>query len=318
AESFARFAARRLGWRVEPEGITAVSDVVVGIAELLRLLTAPGEGVIINPPVYHPFFELVPQVGRKLVEVPLDDSGDPDLEAIERAFAAGARALVLCSPHNPVGRVVAPSTLEALAELAAAHDAWVISDEIHAPLLLPGARHVAFTSVSAAAAERGIVLSSASKAFNVAGLKCALAITEPGPARERLRRLEGAAVHVGHLGVLASEAAFDAGDAWLDEVIATLDSNRRLLAELLARQLPAAVYRPPDASYLAWIDLRGLRLGVDPAELCLIEGRLALSSGPQFGREGVGFARLNFATSPELLGEAVKRMASAVAANSEP
>lgn len=315
AAGFAEFAGRRLRWRVDPAGVTAVPDVVVGIGELLRVLTAPGDGVIINPPVYHPFFELVGEVERRLVEVPLNAAGDLDLEAIEAAFAAGARAIVICSPHNPLGRTVPCAALERLAELAAAHDAWVLSDEIHAPLLLPGAEHVPFTSVSAAAAERGIVLTSASKAFNVAGLKCALALAEPGPARERVERLTGAALHVGHLGVLASEAAFTAGDAWLDGVIAALDSNRRLLGELLAERLPGAVHRPPQASYLAWIDLRPLDLGADPAELFLLEGRVALSPGPSFGRQGEGFVRLNFATSPALLERIVERMASAVAAS---
>ncbi|UJA21189.1 aminotransferase class I/II-fold pyridoxal phosphate-dependent enzyme [Thermoleophilia bacterium SCSIO 60948] len=311
--SFARFASRRLGWELDPGSVIAVSDVVVGVTELVRVLDPDAGGTIITTPVYHPFFEVVPEAGSPLIQVPLDSSGDLDLDAIEAELASGARVVILCSPHNPVGRVVPRDDLVRLAELAESHDAWVISDEIHAPLLMPGSEHHAFTTVSEAAARRGVVLSSASKAFNVAGLKCAVAVAADGPARERLERIGSVARHVGHLGVIASVAAFDAGDEWLDAVIAVLDENRRRLADLLAERLPDVRYRPPDASFLAWLDMRGLALGADPAELCLVEAGIALSPGPQFGREGEGFARLNFATSPAILERIVGRIADAVA-----
>jgi cysteine-S-conjugate beta-lyase len=312
-EAFAGFAARRLGWRVDPAQVAPLNDVVDGIAQLLRVLTHPGEAVIINPPVYHPFFSVIAEVGRQTVEVPLRDGRELDLAAIEERFAAGARALVLCNPHNPTGAVLGGDQLGALAELAAGHEAWVLADEIHAPLVLAGAEHVPFLGVSEAAAARGIALVSASKAFNVAGLKCALAVTAGQPARAAVARLPAGAGHCGHLGVIASVAAFERGDAWLDSVLELLDSNRTLLAKLLADRLPAVRYAPPRAGYLAWLDCSALGLGDDPAQAFLGRGRVALSGGPQFGSQGRGHVRLNFATSPELLAEAVARMAAVTA-----
>lgn len=312
-EAFAGFAGRRLGWEVDPERVVPLVDVVSGLSELLRVLTEPGDGVVINPPVYHPFFSLIAEAGRRVVEVPLADGRELDLDGVARAFAGGARALILCNPHNPTGAVLERSELEALAQLAGEHDAWVLADEIHAPLVLDGAEHLPFVSVSAAAAERGIVLSSASKAFNVAGLKCAVAVTAGEPASEAVQRLPEVARHSGHLGVLASEAAFRDGDQWLDEVLAVLDSNRRRLGELLAERLPQVGYEPPQAGYLAWLDCSALGLGADPAPALLERGRVALSGGPSFGRGGDGFVRLNFGTSPELVEQIVGRIATAVA-----
>lgn len=312
AEAFAGFAARRLGWSVEPEGVIACSDVVAGLTELLRVLTDPGDAVIINPPVYHPFFSLVGEAGRKLVEVPLAGGRELDLDGIERALAAGARALILCNPHNPTGRSASRSELAALASLAAGHDAWVLADEIHAPLTLPGTEHAPFVAVSKEAAARGVSLISASKAFNLAGLGCAQIVTAAEPARSAAERLPSAARHPGHLGVIASEAAFAAGDEWLDAVVRVLDGNRRMLSELLSGRLPEVAYEPPEAGYLAWLDLSALDLGPDPAPLLLERGRVALSSGPQFGTGGEGHVRLNFGTSPALMEEAVGRIATAV------
>lgn len=311
-DAFAAFAERRLDWRVDPEQVVPLVDAVAGLTELLRALLRPGDGVIITPPVYHPFFSLVPEAGCELVEVPLDAGRDLDLDGIERAFAAGARAIVLCNPHNPTGRVVSRSGLEALAALAAEHEAWVLADEIHAPLLLPGATHVPFAAVSDAAAARGVVVTSASKAFNVPGLKCALAVTAGEPARSAVAELPVSATHCGHLGAIASVAAFEHGDEWLDAVLSVLDANRVLIADLLAERLPEVGYEPPAAGYLAWLDLSELGLGDDPALALLERGRVALSSGPQFGRGGEGRARLNFGTSPALVTEAVARIARAV------
>jgi cystathionine beta-lyase len=196
-----------------------------------------------------------------------------------------------------------------IADIAAAHDGWVLADEIHAPMVFAGGEHVPFTTVSDAAAERGIVLTSASKAFNTAGLKCAVAITASATAAAEAAKLPEIAKHCGHFGVLASVAAFESSDEWLDEVVGVLESNSKLLGELLVEHLPQVGYTPPQAGYLAWLDCRELALGDDPAETLLERGRVALSSGPQFGTGGEGFARLNYATSPELLAEIVERVA---------
>lgn len=308
--AFAAFARERLAWEVDPARIGTLPDVMAGLAEVLRAVTEPGAGVVLSPPVYPPFFHRLRAIGRTVVEAPLahadDGSYELDLDALERAFAAGASAYILCNPHNPVGRVFARPTLERVAELARTYGVTVIADEIHAPLVLPGATFVPWTTV----VEDGIALLSASKAFNLPGLKSALIVCPP----ELYERLDPDVTQwgSGHFGAVATLAALREGGPWLDELLVQLDANRQLLARLLAEQLPEIGYVPPEATYLAWLDCRALGLGDDPAATFLERGRVALYSGPEFGAAGRGFARFNLATSPELITEAVRRMATAV------
>jgi cystathionine beta-lyase len=311
AEAFAEFAEERLGWSVDPKAVSPSSDVVGAITAVLRAIARPGQDVVINTPVYHPFFAVIEELGCELAEAPLVE-GQLDVEAIERRFAEGAVALILCSPHNPAGTVPNREQLAAIAAAAERHGAWVLADEIHAPLTLPGAQHLPFLTVSEAAAERGIAFCSASKTFNVAGLHCAQIVTASANAAEVIGGLPFSATHCGHLGAIASVAAFREGRSWLDDVIAVLDHNRRLLAELLAEQLPEVGYAPPQAGYLAWLDLRGLDLGEDPTGAIRERGKVALSPGPAFGPQGAGFARLNIGTSPALVERAVAGIAKAV------
>jgi cystathionine beta-lyase len=315
--AFAPWANARWGWELAKEDVHVVCDVVTGIAEILRVATSAGDRIVIEPPIYPPFASTVRQLGRVVVEAPLKktDAGyAPDLEAIERAYASGARAHLLCSPHNPTGIVYTESALARIAELADHHDVLVLADEIHAPLTLPGATHRAFPTISAAAARRSIVITSASKTWNLAGLKAAMMIASSDEARAVLARLPPETpYHAGHLGVLAARAAFGEGDAWLASAVAIIDRNRALLGELLREHLPQVRWVPPQAGYLTWLDCSALGLGPDPAAAFLERGKVALSSGPTFGSQGVGFARLNIATSRGLLEEAVRRMASACA-----
>jgi cysteine-S-conjugate beta-lyase len=302
-QALAGFAARRLGWEVDPEQVVVAADVMVGVEECLRALTDPGAGVVITPPVYPPFFADVRRADRQVVEAPLAD-GDLDIGAIERAFEAGAQAILLCNPHNPLGRVWSRGELAALADLADEHGAWVLSDEIHGPLA------EGFTPIHAVSA-RAVALTSASKAFNLAGLKLGLIVTAGGEARDRIAPLVADAHwRAGYLGAVGARAAFTEGDEWLDDILARLASNRELLQERLASHLPQIGYVPPQASFLAWLDCRAI--GDDPAKLFLERGRVALSRGLDFGAEGAGFARLNFGTEPERLEEIVSRMAAAL------
>ena len=316
-DAFAAWAAAHWAWHVDPGDVHLVADVVTGLTELLRAATSPDDAVVIEPPVYAPFAGTVRALGRRVVEAPLVRTGDgwaPDLGAIERAYAGGARVHLLCSPQNPTGIVVAREALEAIAALAERHGVLVLADEIHAPLVLPGATHVPFPCVSDAARRTGIVLTSASKAWNVAGLKAAVMIASADRPRAVLARVPPETpYHAGHLGVLGGIAAFREGDAWLSQVLAILDRNRRLLADLLRAELPAVRYAMPQASYLAWLDCNALALGQDPAAVFLARGRVALSSGPTFGVQGQGFVRLNLGTSRALLEEAVVRMKRGVA-----
>lgn len=314
----AAFASRRWGWAFDPEPCVVVPDVLTAIAVCLRYGTRPGDAVVITPPVYPPFFSTTTDVAdRAVVEAPLDHGDDGtysyDLDALARAFARpDVTAFLLCHPHNPTGLVADREVLAAIAALAREHGVLVLSDEIHAPLTLPGTEHVPYLSVAGPDAH-AIALVSASKAWNLAGLKASVIV----PTASAAERITGhiPLEHVfstGHLGVIAAEAAYRDGLPWLEEVRGLLDVQRALLGELLAEHLPRARYAPPAASYLAWVDLRAYGLGEDPAAILLERARLAVSAGPTFGREGAGFVRLNIATSPELLSEFVTRLASVV------
>ena len=309
--TFARFAGRRLHWTVDEEQIVLVPDVMVGLVELCRTIAAPGEAVAFATPAYPPFFGALPHAEVNLVNVGLRADGSLDLDGLDEVLDAGVRALVLASPHNPTGRVLPRSELEAIAERCAAHEVWVLADEIHAPLTLPGATHVPWLEVSDAARRWGVTVTSASKAFNLAALKAALIVTADPAARDLVAQVPPLHEHAGLLGVIAAEAAFDDGDAWLDAVLAQLDANRAQLGRDLARELPEVSWKPPQATYLAWLDCTGLGLGDEPAEIFLAQGRVALGRGLDFGAPGAGHVRLNFATSPEHLADTVARMAQA-------
>lgn len=315
-EAFSDFAAQRWGWRPEPARMRLVTDVMLGIVEALRLLTEPGDAVVVNPPVYPPFVGYTEYAGRRVLPVPLGVDLRLDLPALEAAFAGadgGPRpaAYLLCNPQNPTGTVHTADELAAVARLADRYGVRVIADEIHAPVELPGASFVPYLSVPGS--ERGVVLLSASKAWSLAGLKSALLVAGEGAASDLARVPYEASGGVSHLGVIAHVAALRDGVPWLDALLAGLARNRALLGDLLAEHLPAAVYHPPQATYLAWVDCRGLDLDVEPARAFLHTGRVALNSGPSFGDGGDGHVRVNLATSPAVLEEAVRRMATVLA-----
>lgn len=317
AASFAAFAQRRFGWEPDPARMTSTADVSMGIVEILRRVTQPGERVVVTPPVYPPFYDLVAEAGAEVERVPLRDTGtrwELDLDGIRAAFEDGATAMLLCNPHNPTGTVHDRDSLAALAELASEFDVAVISDEIHAPLAQPGTGFTPFLAVSDTAQRVGYAVVSASKAFNLAGLKCALMVTADDETTAVVRDLPVEVEwRTGQFGLLAAVAAFsEESDAWLDGLLRTLDENRLLLEDLLSAHLPGARYRIPDAGYLAWIDLSALGWGDNPAQRILKDAKVALHFGPAFGAEGAGHVRLNFGTSPEILTEAIERIAALV------
>jgi cystathionine beta-lyase len=243
-----------------------------------------------------------------------DGRWELDFAGLEAAFAAGARGYLLCSPHNPTGRVFSAEDLGRIASLAEKYDVIVLSDEIHASLTLPGARHTPFVALGGPAAERGVTLASASKAFNVAGLKGAIAVAGSPAMQHLLDRLPPSCQYgAGLFGVLASLAAWSSGDQWLDALITQLDHARTEFGRLLRLRLPEAGYIPPEASFLAWVDCARLGLGPEPAEAFLRRGRLALGRGLDFGAPGDGFVRVTIGTSSALLADIVDRMATVVA-----
>lgn len=317
ARAYAAFAERRFGWTVDPARIRNTCDVMMGVVEILRAVLSPGDRVVVTPPVYPPFYDCVPEAGGVVERVPLRDTGEGwelDLDGIAAALASGARAVLLCNPHNPTGTAHSRAALARLAEIAEEYGAVVVSDEIHAPLIHTGAVFTPFLAASEAAARVGFALVSASKAFNLAGLKCALMVTA---ADERTAVVSGLPAEVewrtGLFGARAAVAAFaPESDAWLDSLRAALDENRHLLADLLAEHLPLARYRIPDAGFLAWVDVSAYGWGDNPAPFLRREAKVALHHGPLFGAEGVGHVRINVGCAPEVLREAIERIGAVV------
>jgi cystathionine beta-lyase len=307
-EAFAGFAVRRWGWATDPGEMLMIPDVMTGVREFLSAIAEPGAPVVVNTPAYPPFFAGVQNCGLRIAESPLADTETGwalDLDRLEADFAAGAAAYVLCNPHNPTGLVLTRAELEAIADLAARYGVRVVADEIHAPLVYDGSVHVPYLTVD----PRGVALVSASKAWNLAGLKCAVLVAgaEAWPYAQRIPI--DVQYGAGLLGVIANQAAFEHGGPWLDTVLGALDGNRRLLGTLLRDEAPDVGYRMPAATYLAWLDFRRTGLGDDPAQALLDRGKVALSNGPAFGAPGAGFARLNLASPPERLADAVRRIA---------
>jgi cystathionine beta-lyase len=308
----AEFLAARHGWPVPPARIFSVADVLTGIAGALDVFSPPGSAVVVPTPAYPPFFEIVEGTGRPVVPVPMRLDGGMyvlDLRAIERALAEGARTVLLNTPHNPTGRVFTREELVALAEVVERQGARVVADEVHAPIVLPGHSHVPYASVSDATATHTVTVTSASKAFNLAGLKCAQVVASNHADARRWREL-GVFSMAGPtpIGVAASVAAYAEGGAWLDALVAQLDANRALLGTVLAQGRPEIRYVEPEATFLAWLDCAALGLE-DPARWFLHQGRVALSAGADFGAGWEQHVRLNFATSPEILELAVAAIA---------
>ena len=312
-QALAGFAERRLDWTIDPARVTTIGDVLVAMAESLRHLAEPGR-VVITPPVYPPFFSVVTRiVGRDVVEVRLVDDNQLDLAGLESAFARpDVTAFLLSSPHNPTGTIHSRETLETVARLARAHDVVVVADEIWAPLPLDGRSVSPYLTLGEDLTGPDVSLVSASKAFNLAGLKCAQMVVGSQATADRLKERMPMEVtySASHLGVIAQIAAYNDGDGWLDETLAQISTNAHLLGDLLAREIPAIRYTPPEASYLAWLDCRELGLGDAPAIAFREQGRVALNDGCEFGTQGRGFVRLNLATTPDVIEEAVARMAS--------
>lgn len=317
-EAYASFTADRMGWVPDPGLVYPIPDVMTGLAEVVGAITKPGAGIVVNTPVYPPFLFRFGFYGRRIIEAPLarDASGRYGLDpaALEEALGdPGAAVFLLCSPHNPTGNVWSREQLEMVADLCHARGVTVLVDEIHAPLVHPGTGYVPFLSLDHDAARNAFAFTSATKGWNIPGLKCGLAVAGAAGLLPLLEE-RAEALLAGHMGVLASVAAFTEGLAWLDAVRAQLADNRVLLARLLAEHLPQVTYVPPQASFLAWLDCRPLGLGDDPSEAFLSRGKVAVSPGPHFGAAGRGHVRLNMGTSPDLVAEATRRMAAAVAA----
>ena len=317
--AFAGFAKRRWGWSVDPLQVRIAADVGVGIVEVLRVITKPGDKILINSPVYPNFWTWCTETHLEQVDVPLTQSENAingsnwilDWDGIEKAYASGIKAHLICNPHNPLGRVYTREELSRLADLAKKHNVYVLSDEIHAPLTFAEQKFTPFLSVSENARAVGITITAASKGWNIAGLKCAIIVSENEKVHETLNGIAPATHYrASLLGAFASVAAFEKGEPWLDSAMVEIDKNRNLVAELIAAKTPGVGYRIPHCSYLAWLDLTSFNLGEDPSAVLIEKGKVAFVPGVRFGAQSSQFVRLNFATSPQILEEAFNRLAT--------
>lgn len=304
------------GWTVLAERVHHVPDVIHAFELTIERFTEPGSAVIVPTPAYMPFLMVPPMLGREVIEVPsieVDGRMIMDLEGIARAFEQGGGLLVLCNPHNPLGTVFTRDELVALSEVVTAAGGRVFSDEIHAPVVYKPAKHVPYASVSAEAAAHTVTAASASKAWNLAGLKCAQVILSND---EDAALWETFGFWAGHgtatVGVLANTAAYSAGGRWLDTVLDYLDGNRRLLVELVAELLPEARITMPEGTYIALIDFRAYGLEGDLSEWFREHAAVAMTDGAACGEAGKGHTRFVFALPRPLLREAIERMGAAL------
>ncbi len=311
-EAFAKFSKSRWNWQPDTSQIRMATDVGVGIVEVMRTLIKAGDKVMLNSPVYENIWKWITEVHAELVDVPLSEDGlnyKLDLEAIEREYAKGVKLHILCHPHNPVGIIYTRSELETVATLAKKYGVIVLSDEIHGPLTFNKKEFFPFLSVSDDAKEVGIIITSASKSFNFAGLKCALIITESIKLKEKINTMPPAVTWRASLfGAVASTSAYSDSEEWLDGVLITLDENRNLVKKLIDTKIPTIKYRIPDFGYLAWFDVSSLGLGSDPAAQILERSKLALNAGVLYGPKHSNFVRFNFGTSEEIINQAFERL----------
>jgi cysteine-S-conjugate beta-lyase len=311
-EAFAKFSKSRWNWQPDTSQIRMATDVGVGIVEVMRTLIKAGDKVMLNSPVYENIWKWITEVHAELVDVPLTENGlnyKLDLEAIEREYAKGVKLHILCHPHNPVGIIYTRSELETMATLAKKYGVIILSDEIHGPLTFNKKEFFPFLSVSDDAKEVGIIVTSASKSFNFAGLKCALIITESIKLKEKINAMPPAVTWRASLfGAVASTSAYSDSQEWLDGVLITLDENRNLVKKLIDTKIPTIKYRIPDFGYLAWLDVSALGLGSDPAAQILERSKLALNAGVLYGPKHSNFVRFNFGTSEEIINQAFERL----------
>ncbi len=316
AAAFASWMSRRHGWEVDPHDVMLTQDVIQALQTSIHLFSEPGGGVAIQTPIYPPFLASVTAMGRRLVDNPLRRGADGyelDVAGLRASLEAEpCSILLLCNPHNPTGRVFTIDELSSLAALAEEFDLTVISDEIHADLVFPGSTHTPFATLPGAA-ERTVTLNSATKSFNIAGLRCAVAHVSSGRLRDRFRSLPDhifGGVNV--FGARATEAVWTEGSQWLEGLMGHLLRMRELVVAGVGEFLPGAEIAAPEATYLSWIDCRGMDLPVEPSRFFLKEAGVALNPGPDFGSGGRGHVRLNFATSADIVTEAFGRIARAL------
>lgn len=300
------------GWRVEAGWITFLPGVMRGVNMLARAVGRPGDGILLQPPVYYPFFDVVPNSGRLLQQAEIsrgEGRYEIDMEAFEAAITDRTRLFLLCNPHNPVGRVFTRPELEQLAEICLRHDLIISSDEIHSDLIFSGHQHLPMAALSPEIARRTVTTLAPSKTFNLPGLSCAVMIISDPELRERVEAAGAGLVHGSNLmGYVAAQAAYAEGEEWLTELLKYLEANRDFVDDFVKTRLPGVQSFRPEGSYLAWLDCRSAPIPGNPQKFFLERAGVAVNDGAKFGRGGEGFVRLNFGCPRATLVEALTRM----------
>ena len=320
--SFAHFAQERWNWKVDPLQVRIGTDVGVAVVEILRVIAKPGDKVLVNSPVYQNFYNWLEETGMEKVDVPFTRTGidegsnnpwELNWPEIESAYASGIKVHMICSPHNPLGRIYTKEELLRFVGLAKKYNVIIISDEIHAPLTYKDSVFIPTLALGPDAESVCITVTAASKGWNIAGLKCAIIITQNEEMKEKMTHLPFALHYRASLpGAYASAIAFKEGGVWLDSVIEILNQNRYLIQDLLATTLPSVTYHIPQNGYLAWLDLTALNLGDDPGATLIERGKVAFNSGHFYAPQTSQYVRLNFATSSEIITEAIHRIRKAL------
>jgi cystathionine beta-lyase len=320
AAAFAHYASSYFDWgshTVDPDGVLPVGDLIQGMYSPVYAFSEPGDGIVVQTPIYPPFLDTIATTGRRMVENRLVDDGtryNVDVDGLRRVVDAGTRLLMLPNPHNPTGRAFTRDELQVMAEVAVEHDLIVVSDEIHADLVYSDHKHIPFASLGPEVAARTITLTSATKGFNIPGLRCALMYFGSLGLKERFHKRMPARLlgSPNIIGIDATIAAWRHGQPWLKQVMAQLEKNRTRVTELVTKEMPGVTYRVPEATYLGWLDCRSLNLGTSPFEYFLDKAKVGLMDGANFGEAGVGCVRLNFGTSGQILDEILSRMAESL------
>ena len=319
-ELFADRLLKRYGWRVSPDAVVLIPGVIPGFNVAGRILTEPGEGLILQTPVYPPILRAASSIGLTREEAPLarrpDGRYEVDVDAFTAAIRDRTRFFLMCNPHNPVGRVFTRQELTSLAQVCLRRGLAIVADEIHCELTLGGQRHIPIASLDPEIAERTITLMAPSKTFNLAGLKCSVAIIPNAALRGKFVNGRIDLVQtVNIFGYTAAFAAYRDGQAWLDELLRYLEANRDFVSEYVRSRLPGVSMSPPEATYLAWLDCRNAGIpGNDAFTFFLQKARVALNDGALFGAGGAGHVRLNFGCPRPLLTRALDQMRDALTA----
>jgi cystathionine beta-lyase len=308
---------RLYGWQVSPGGLVFLPGVVTGFNLVCHAAASPGDGVLIQTPVYYPILDAPAGAGLTRDEMALtrrpDGRYEIDFDLFEETITDRTRVFILCNPHNPVGRVFRREELERMAEICLRRDVLICSDEIHCDLVFPGHRHTPIASLSPEIADRTVTLMAPSKTFNVPGLRCAVAIVQNRELRRRLRKTHADLVgEVNVMGYVAALAAYRDGQPWLDEVLRYLEANLDFLLQYVEASLPGITMAKPEGTYLAWLDCRQAGIPGNAHEFFVERAKVALNDGAVFGRGGEGFVRLNFGCPRSTLLEALERMKGAL------